>query len=304
MDKFTAMQVFAAVVDEGGFSAAARRLNMAKSAVSTTIKGLEAELGVALLNRTTRTLSLTEAGQRYKDRCDQILADVEDADREAAALTATPRGTLKISAGVSFGIKELGPVVAAYMAAYPDVRVDLQLADRYVDLVDEGFDLAVRIGELSDSSLIARRLTATRRVVCAAPGYLAVHGTPLHPHDLRQHHCISYSLLASGANWTFTVDGRPLTVAVTGRLAGNNGDVLRAAAVAGAGIVYGPSFIVADDLRAGRLVPLLSAFEASPVGIHAVYPPSRHVSAKVRSFIDFLGNHCGNPPSWEQDLPL
>lgn len=304
MDKFTAMQVFAAVVDEGGFSAAARRLNMAKSAVSTTVKGLEAELGVALLNRTTRTLSLTEAGQRYKDRCDQILADVDDADREAAALTATPRGTLKISAGVSFGIKELGPVVAAYMAAYPDVRVDLQLADRYVDLVDEGFDLAVRIGELSDSSLIARRLTATRRVVCAAPGYLAAHGTPLHPNDLRQHHCISYSLLASGTNWTFTVDGRPLTVPVTGRLAGNNGDVLRTAAVAGAGIVYGPSFIVADDLRAGRLVPLLSAYESPPVGIHAVYPPSRHVSAKVRSFIDFLGSHCGNPPPWEQGLPL
>ncbi|MDA5193158.1 LysR family transcriptional regulator [Govanella unica] len=299
MDKLTAMQVFAAVVDEGSFSAAAARLNMAKSAVSTLVKTLEAELGVTLLNRTTRKVSLTEAGQRYKDRAEQILSDVEDADREAAALTATPRGTLRVSAGVSFGTQELGKVVATFLATYPEVRIDLQLTDRFVDLLDEGFDLAVRIGELRDSSLIARKLTSARRLTCASPDYLEAHGTPQHPNDLRQHNCLGYS----GGGWSFQEQGRPLIPALEGRLIGNNGDVLCAAAVAGSGIVFAPSFILGDDIRAGRLVPILTAYEAPPVGIYAIYPPSRHISAKLRAFIDSLSNHCGSPPSWEQGLP-
>lgn len=303
MDKFAAMRIFCAVVDEGGFSAAARRLKLSKSAVSTSVRDIEAYLGVALLNRTTRSVSLTEAGRRYKERADQILADLEEADLEAAALTQIPRGVLKISAGVSFGARELSKTLAPYMAIYPDVTIELNLADRYVDVVEEGFDLAVRIGRLVDSSLFVRRITTTRRIVCAAPTYLDRYGTPDIPEDLAGHRCLNYSLLATGNTWDFLRNGAPLAVPTTGPMTTNNGDALRQAALDGLGIFSAPSFIVGDDLREGRLVPILSEFEVAPSGIHALYPHNRHVSAKVRSFIDFLVGCFGDPPQWEHDLP-
>ncbi len=302
MDKLFAMRVFAAVVADGGFSAAARRLNLAKSAVSTTIKSLEAELGVALLNRTTRTLSLTEAGRRYKERTDQILADVAEADLEAASLTQVPRGILRVSAGVSFGISELAPVVTRYMATYPDVSIELNLADRYVDLVEEGFDVAIRIGDLSDSSLIAKRLTTSRRMVCAAPSYLEQYGTPKHPTDLKHHKCLYYNLLARGGAWPFQENGQDFTVPIRGTLSANNGDVLRQAAIGGVGVIFAPSFIFADALRSGALVHILADYEPTPTTISAIYPPNRHVSAKLRAFIDMMTDYCGELTSWEKGL--
>lgn len=299
MDKLAAMRIFAAVVDEGGFSAAARRLNLSKSTVSTIVRELEANLGVALLNRTTRRVSMTEAGTAYKQRCDQILADIEEAELEAAEQTLNPRGTLKLSVGLSFGMIAVAPALAPFMAAFPDISIDLLLSDRIVDLVDEGVDLAIRIGFLEDSSLMTRKLATTRRIVCAAPAYLDRHGRPDKPEDLRRHHCLIYTLLASGGAWSFQRGGKPFSIPLKGRLAANNGDVLARAAVDGLGICFTPTFLVADALRAGQLVPLLEDFELPPLGIHAVYPANRHVSAKVRAFIDFLVLHFGDPAPWD-----
>lgn len=287
MDKLTAMRVFAAVVDEGGFSAAARRLSMSKSAVSTWIRDLEADLGTGLLNRTTRSVTLTEAGRRYKARVDQILADIAEAEDEAGSATLTPRGQLKLSVGTSFATRVIAPLIAPFMARYPEVQVDLSLSDRFVDLVEEGYDLAIRIGNLADSSLTARKLGETRRMVAAAPSYLAIHGRPETPEDLRHHNCLIYSV-TNGAGWGFARDGKPFVVNVTGTLAANNGEVLREAAIQGLGLCFAPDFILGEALKTGALVPLLAEFEMPPLGIYAVFPPNRHLSAKVRSFIEFL----------------
>ena len=299
MDRLVAMRAFVTVVEEGGFTAAAAKLRTSKSAVSTLVRELETELGAALLNRTTRRMSLTEAGQRFKARAEQILADVEEAEREATALTHRPRGLLRVSTGVSFGTRHLGCAVAGFAKLYPEVTIDLNLTDRYVDLVDEGIDVAIRIGRLADSTLIARRLSYSRRVVCAAPAYLEKYGQPERPEELRQHNCLSYSLLASGNNWRFIRDGAQIEVAVTGSLSSNNGDLLREAAVEGLGLYYAPTFIVHEDLRAGRLAPLLRAYALPPLDIHALFPESRFVSAKVRTFVDHLVRYFTDPPPWE-----
>lgn len=287
MDKLTAMRVFAAVVDEGGFSAAARRLNMSKSAVSTWVRDLEADLGTGLLNRTTRSVTLTEAGRRYKARVEQILADIAEAEDEAGSATLNPRGVLKLSVGTSFATRVVAPLIAPFVARYPEVEIDLNLSDRFVDLVEEGFDLAIRIGNLADSSLTARKLGETRRVVAAAPSYLDRHGRPGTPEDLRHHNCLIYSL-TNGGGWSFQRGGKSFTVSISGNLAANNGEVLRQAAIDGLGICLAPTFILGDVLADGALVPLLTSYELPPLGIHAVFPPNRHLSAKVRSFIDFL----------------
>lgn len=287
MDKLTAMRVFAAVVDEGGFSAAARRLHMSKSAVSTWVRDLEAELGTGLLNRTTRSVTLTEAGRRYKARIDQILADIAEAEAEAGSDTLEPRGVLRVTVGTSFATRALAPLIGPFMARHPKVEVDLNLSDRFVDLVEEGFDLAIRIGYLPDSSLTARKLGETRRVVAAAPSYLERHGRPERPEDLRNHNCLIYSL-TNGGGWGFQRDGKAFTVHVTGNLAVNNGEILRQAAIDGLGICLAPTFIIHDCLAQGTLVPLLTEYELPALGIHAVFPSHRHLSAKVRSFIDFV----------------
>lgn len=302
MDRLAAMRAFVAVVEEGGFTAAATRLRTSKSAVSALVRDLEADLGVALLTRTTRRSHLTEAGARFKARAEQILADVEDATAEATALTRQPKGLLRLSAGVSFGTRHLGCAMAGFCQKYPEVTVDIGLSDRFVDLVEEGIDIAVRIGRLTDSSLIARRLSHTHRVVVAAPAYLERQGAPARPDDLGRHNCLSYSLLASGNRWPFVRHGQPLDVAVNGTLISNNGDLLREAAMNGVGLYYAPTFIVHDDLAAGRLVPLLTDFLPPPLDIHALFPANRFVSAKVRAAVDHLVEFFQGPPSWETDL--
>ncbi len=299
MDKLNAMKVFVAVADEQSFTGAANRLGMAKSAVSKYISDLELDLGTGLLNRTTRRLSLTETGQAYRDRCINILAQIEETELEIQNLQVEPRGTLRINAGVSFGINHLAPAITSFMKSWPDIKVELSLADRYVDVIEEGLDLVIRIGQLSDSTLIARKITTSRQALCASPDYLSRYGTPLHPRDLSKHNCLSYSLLRTGNDWALDDNGKPLTVSISGSLLVNNGDVLRIAALDGLGIYNAPTFIVAPDLKTGKLVQVLADFETSPHNIYAVYPPNRHLSAKVRTLVDFLSDWFGPDPVWD-----
>ncbi|CAH2602201.1 LysR family transcriptional regulator [Rhodovastum atsumiense] len=304
MDRLAAMAAFLRVVERGSFTAAAEDLRLSRAMVSKHIQDLEQHLGARLLNRTTRKVSLTEAGRVYFERGTQVLADLAETEAAVGELQARPRGRLRINAPLSFGLLHLGDAVADYMAAEPEVTVELTLNDRVVDLVEEGYDVAVRIARLTDSSLIARRLAPCRLVVCAAPAYLARHGRPLHPHDLTGHDCLSYSYDPGRDDWRFDGPQGAVAVTVRGRLRTNNGDVLRSAALRGAGIARLPSFIVGPDLAAGRLVPLLCGYRVPELGIHAVYPHSRHLSAKVRSFVDFLAPRFGERPDWDGWMTL
>ncbi|MBK1696262.1 LysR family transcriptional regulator [Rhodovibrio salinarum] len=299
-EHLSAMAVFARVVEEGSFSHAARGLGLSKSAVSKQVGRLEDRLGVRLLNRTTRQLSLTEAGTAFYEHCRQLVADAEAAESAVTHLAAAPRGTLRVNAPMSFGQLHVAPALPEFLAAYPELSVEMQLSDRTVDLIEEGFDLAIRIGQLRDSSLIARRLAPLRQVLCAAPSYLAAQGRPEHPHDLKDHECLIYSYLSWGREWRFQgVDGE-LRVPIRGRLEINNGDALLAAARQGFGIVMLPSFLGADDLKAGRLEPLLQDWcEPAAGGIHAVFPASRNLSPKVRVFVDYLARRFAGQPYWE-----
>jgi len=288
MDNLTGMAVFARVVEASSFTGAARRLGMSKAAVSKQVSRLEERLGARLLNRTTRRLSLTEVGAAFYERCARIVAEAEDAELAVTRLHAEPRGTLRVDAPVNFGLRYLAPVLPDFMARHPDLAVDITFNDRFVDLIDEGYDMAVRIAHLADSSLIARKLAESRRVVCAAPSYWDRHGRPTVPADLAGHNCFDYSYLTTRNEWRFRGPEGPLAVRVSGTLHSNNGDVLRAAAVAGLGVVLMPVFMAHDDLAAGRLEPVLHGFEEPPPGIYAVYPHNRHLSAKVRAFVDYL----------------
>src|SRR5690349_14725809 len=295
------MAVFVKVVESSSFAAAARHFRMSPAMVSRHVQALEEQLGARLLNRTTRRVSPTEVGQAYYQRVRQILADVEEADRLASDLQATPRGLLRITSSQSFGIRHLAPAIADYLALCPEVQIDVTLNDRYLELIEEGFDVAIRIGHLEDSSLVARRLAPIRMALCAAPGYIAQHGAPQTPDDLAQHNCLVYTYAASQSEWRF-VDGarKEHAVRITGRLLANNGDVLRTAALEGQGIVLGPTFILGEDIRAGTLVRLLPNMAPPEVGLYAVYPPSRHLSVKVRSFVDFLVARFGGEPEWDR----
>ena len=289
MDRFTAMQVFARVVEDGSFARAADRLGISTSACSRQVAELEAHLDVRLLNRTTRRLSLTESGQAFYARCVQLLADLAEAEQAAALSTARPRGTLKLTCGISFGVRHVARLVGAFAARHPDVRFDVQLSDRFVDLVEEGFDLAIRIGESPTQNLIARKLGETRLVPCAAPVYLREHGAPMHPADLAQHACLTYEYLPQRGTWRFRdAAGGEHAVRVAGPVHANNGDLLAAAAVEGIGIAMEPDFIVDADVAAGRLVRVLADYAPAPTSVYAVYPSRRHLSAKVRAFVDFL----------------
>ena len=300
MDRFLAMETFVRVVDRGGFSAAAQDLRISRAMVSRHIQELEARLGARLLHRTTRRVSVTEAGQVYYERSAHLLADLAAADSEVGEMHARPRGTLRVNGPVVFGSLHLAAAVADYMAAFPEVNIELTLNDRTVDLVEEGFDMAVRIGRLADSSLMARRLAPCRLVIVASPGYLARRGTPLVPGDLTKHDCIRYMYGEGGDVWHFQGPDGKLAVRVQGQLRTNNGDVMRIAASRGMGIAVTPSFIVNDDLASGALVPLLHGWSgAEEIAVHAVYPPGRNPSAKLRSFIDFLVPRFGEQPAWD-----
>jgi DNA-binding transcriptional LysR family regulator len=294
------MEAFVKVAETKSFSEAARRLRSSKSLVSRQISALEAELGVRLLQRTTRSLTLTEEGRTYHAEVTRILADIELANAAVTQSKVAPRGRLRVSAPMSFGILHLAPILPRFLARFPEVELDLSLNDRYVDLIDEGFDLSIRVGRLAESSLVARRLAPFRMILCASPDYLSRHGTPKVPEELKQHQCLCYSTNSLTPEWRLQkLDGSPWPVQIAGHLHANNGDVLRVAAIEGAGIAYLPSFIVGADLQAATLVSLMPDFVPQDAAIYAVYPNSRHLSPKVRAFIDFMLELFGPRPRWD-----
>lgn len=301
MDRLQAIVAFTTVVEAGSFARAAERLDVSVSAVSRQVADLEAHLATRLLNRTTRRLSLTEGGRAFYDRSVQVLADLTEAEEAAHAGTATPRGTLRITCAITFGIRHLAPVVGSFMARHPDVRLDAELSDRAVDLVEEGFDLAVRIGTIGSQQLVGRKVADTRMICCAAPAYLALHGTPAQPADLAAHRCLTYEYAGSRNTWRFRdADGAEHAVRINGPLHSNNGQFLEAMAVEGLGIAYEPDFIVGPDIRSGRLIRLLQGWELPPSPIYVVYPSRRHLSAKVRAFTDHVAQ-AFRAPSWLLD---
>jgi DNA-binding transcriptional LysR family regulator len=289
MDRFHAIAAFVKVVETGSFARAAERLDVSVSSVSRHVTELEAHLDARLLNRTTRRLSLTEAGRAFHERCVQLLADLEEAEESAGAGSVAPRGTLRLTCGVTFGTRYLAPAIGEFMARYPDMRCDVELSDRIVDLVDEGFDAALRIGDIGGQNLVGRRIGVTQVVCCASPAYLERHGEPREPEDLARHACLLYEYAPQRDVWSFAdAAGVEHKVRVAGPMRSNNGSFLEALATEGLGIVCEPDFIVGPDIRAGRLVPLLRRFTLPSIGIHVVYPSRRHLSAKVRAFTDFL----------------
>ena len=302
MDHLNDMATFASVVSEGSFSRAAQSLGLSKATISKRISRLEDRLGARLLNRTTRRLSLTEIGSAFNEHCSRLVAEAEEAEQTVTALTANPRGTLRVNVPMSFGRLHIARAIPQFLAQFPDLKVDITLDDAFVDLVHGGYDLAIRIAELPDSSLVARRLAPSRRVVCGSPGYFRRRGVPETPDDLKNHECLSYRYLATTGSWPFRKGQRTWSIPVSGSLSANNGDVLLAAAVAGTGLVLVPTFMVEQQLRSGALLPVLASYAESDFGIYAVYPHRRHVSAKVRAFVDYFAERFGPAPYWDEAL--
>lgn len=303
MENLAGMAVFAAVVEARSFSSAAVRLALSKSAVSKQVSRLEDRLGARLLNRTTRRLSLTEVGETFYRHCVRVLEEAEAAEQAVTHLHEEPRGRIKINAPMSFGILHLADAIPDFLARHPQVTVDIDLSDRFVDLIEEGYDLAIRIANLNDSSLIARRLAPVRRIVAGSPAYFAEHGVPERPADLKDHNCLRYTYVADGREWRFRGSDGEEAIEVSGSMRANNSDVLRGAALAGVGLMMAPTFIVGDEVRAGRLRPVLTEFEIADLGIYAVYPHKRHLSPKVRAFVDFLAERYGDDPYWDEGIP-
>ena len=293
MDTLTGMRTYTAVVITGSFTAAAEQLGISKALTSKYVGQLEEHLGVRLLNRTTRQLNMTEAGQAYYQRCRQLLDDIDELEAAVRDQQAAPQGRLTIAASTTFGEVHLTRAVAEYLKEQPGVSVNLVLADRYVNIVDEGFDLAIRIGKLADSSLIARRLAPARVVACAAPEYLKRAGIPKHPRDLQSHSCVLDTNFRTVENWPFQEKGQPVHVKVNGRFRANNALAVREMVLAAQGIALCPSYVVDDDLQTSRLHVVLEDYEVFDYGIYAVYPHNRHLAAKVRSFVDFLARKLG-----------
>ncbi len=296
MDKYQEMRVFTAVVDAASFVAAGDALNMSKAAVSRYVSDLEQRLGVRLMHRTTRKLSLTSEGEVFLTRCRDILSSIEASEAELSTRSVTASGLLKASVPVSFGIRHLAPLWSTFLDKHPQVTLDVQLADRVIDLVEEGFDLAVRIARLPDSSLISRQLASTRLVLCAAPSYLARRGAPRHPSELAQHDVMGYSLMAMGDQWQFSGPDGPVSAKVRPRMWSNNGDSCVAAALQGAGILLQPTFLIDQELASGQLVEILPQFRSVELGIYAVYPSRKFVLPKVRALVAFLEEKLGDAP--------
>jgi DNA-binding transcriptional LysR family regulator len=299
MDRYQEMQVFAAVVDNGSFVKAADALRMSKAAVSRHLAELESRLGVRLLHRTTRKLSLTDEGQTFHARCSSLLAEIAEAEAEITARSGQASGLLRINVPVTFGIMHLARLWPSFMAQHPQVELDITLADRLVDLVEEGIDMAVRIARLPSSSLISRKLATTRLVLCASPAYLAQHPALEHPRDIARHAVLAYTLLSTGDEWQFSGPEGPVAVRIKPRLRSNSGDTCRAAALQDQGLILQPSFLIDADLRSGALVEVLPRYRATELGIHAVYASRQHVSPKVRLLIGFLAAALRTVP-WRQ----
>jgi len=292
MDRFTAMRAFVTVADTRGFAPAAQRLGLSPSAVTRLVAALEARLGIRLLARTTRSVMLTDAGARYLERARRILGELEDAEESALAERARPRGRLVVSAPAMFGRLHVSPLMCHYLSMNPEVVGELTLSDRMVNLVEDGVDLAVRIGHLADSSLIARRAGETRRVLVASPAYLERRGVPAHPRELRAHQTIRFSPLASTADWVFREDGGDVRVSIDSHYVTNSADAAIWHAEHDGGFSLALSYQVADAVRTGRLSIALERFEPPPLPIHFVYPSSRLLSAKVRAFVDLAAETC------------
>lgn len=298
MSRIMDLETFVEVVVQGSFTHAADKLGVSKSYVSKQIAALEDHLGVRLLNRTTRKIATTDAGQAFYERARRILDDVEEAERSVMQLNTAPRGILKMSAPVSFGLHYVTPIVAMFMCDNPELSVELDFSDREVDVIDEGFDLVIRIGQLADSSFIARKIAPVRLITCASPDYLKRRGTPRTPHDLSHHECQHYTYQTSPSAWRFESEsGEVAHVTVSGRMKANNGVALLEASRRGIGISILPDFIANEDIQNGSLVEVLQDWTPGHRAIWALYPHNRHLSAKVRLFIDFLAEHL-NPAPW------
>lgn len=294
--------VFHSVVKHASYAKAAEELSLSPSGVSRIVTRLEERLGVRLVQRTTRKLSLTEAGAAFHARTSQILLDLADAEAELQTAQLRPRGTLKVTASVVFGQLYLGPLIPELLRHFPELSIDLSLTNRFVDLVDEGIDLAIRIGSLTDSRLIARRLCNNKRVLVATPGYLKEHGVPASPMDLKDHDCVLFTAFAKPREWRLIGPEGPFTVNVSGRIATNNVEVASTAAKQGLGVTVGATLSVGKALLSGELVRVLPDYEFEPTAVFAVYPSARQLSTKVRATVDFLVERMEDPPSWDRAL--
>ncbi len=299
MDRFDAMNVFVRVVHAGSFAAAAAQLNVARSAVTRQVAALEAHLGVKLIARSTRRLSLTAAGATYLEQCREILGRVEAAESGLVEHADDAHGPIRLSVPLSFGVRHLMPLVTDFATAHPHVSVEVDLSDRRLDLVEAGLDLAIRITGRLGETVVARRIGVCRSVVVASPDYLARHGEPATPDALIEHECLGYTPVLR-SSWPLTVDGETVWVPVRGRIHANNGDVLLDAAIRGLGITYQPTFIAAPAVEAGLLKVLLPATPPAPLGIHAIFPGTRYVPTRVRALVDFLAERIGPEPYWDR----
>ena len=301
MDRLTEMEAFATVVDQGGFTDAARKLGVSKSAVSKHVSSLEARLGARLLNRTTRRVSPTEIGLAYYDRARRVLNDAGEADALVTSMQSAPTGLLRISVATDFGVNHLSPVLGDFLQEFPEITVNMVLNNRYVELISEGFDMAIRIGEMEDSSLRARKLAETTKRMIASPAYLAKHGRPARIDDLNEHKLLHYSNNAAGNVWKITApSGEKRQVRAAGWLTVNDGQSLLNAAIAGLGIAYLPSYLYGDAMARGLVEDAIPVLPQDTQGIYAVYPPGRFTQPKVRAFIDFLVHAFADkgPDAW------
>ena len=303
MDRLSSMETFVRVVEAGSFVAAADRLSLSPAMVSRYVQDLEERLGTRLLNRTTRRVGLTEAGAAYFERCQQVLHDIEEMDLSVAREVQQPRGVLRVNAPVVFGTRHLSRFLADYERRYPVVAIDLSLTDRFVDLVEEGADVAVRIGALTESTLVARRLCPIRLVLCASPAYLKKHGTPRTPADLANHNCLGYTYTRGGTEWALIGPDGPIVVPIRGSLRANHGEALCQAAIDGLGLALQPTFIAGDAIAKGLLHPVLLGYKPAELSAYAVFLSRKFLSAKVRTFVDFLAEKLGPEPYWDAWLP-
>ena len=300
MDRLRAFEVFVTVVSQGSFTRAADKLDTSPANVTRYVNELEASLGARLLNRTSRRLSLTETGKTLYDRALSILEDMAEAEAIASTAAIQPRGRLRVNAPLSFGILHLAPLWPRFCALYPDIELDVSLVDRVVDLVEEGYDLAVRISRGGSPALVSRKLATTHHLICASPDYLARRSAPTRPEDLKDHVCIAYTYSDSVDDWRLLDDtGKEHIVAVRHIMRTNNGDTARAAALAGVGIIRQPTFLIGEDVRRKRLVPMLTGYRMHETDVLAVYPSRRHLSAKVRVMVDFLAEAFRGTPPWD-----
>ena len=303
MDKFADLEALTAVVDAGTFSAAGERLGVAKSVVSRRISQLEQRLGSKLLHRTTRRLALTDAGRNFYQRAVQILADLDDAEQSVTEETFELRGSLKLAAPLTFGLMHMSEAIADFLKMHPAIELNLDLNDRNINLVEEGFDMAVRIGKLEDSTLVSKRLGTSRHTTCASQSYIDTHGEPRHPGELQQHIGLQYSNIAYKQQWRYeSPEGKIIHARPQIRIRANNGEWLAAAASAGLGITTGPTFILGKYIKDGDLVPVLNDYQRPSVGIYAVYPPGRLIPRRIQVFSDFLAGRYGDHPYWDNGL--